>query len=262
LKGTEVAPKTPSAKELRKLARERFLRGRKAEAAYQRQLTSVGKQVGSLVKGFAPGGVLKDVEGLRKALGRYADLLKPWALAVTNRMHADVARRDWVSWQELGREMGRTLRKEIRNAPTGAALREAMAAQVKLITSLPTEAAERVHKLTMEALVSTAGRGKEIQEEILRSSDVTVARAKMIARTETSRTASLLLESRAKYVGSTHYRWHTVGDSDVRPLHRKLNNRVFAWDDPPIAGSSGERANPGCIYNCRCWAEPILPDEV
>ena len=246
---------------MRKLARERFLRARKAEAAYQRQLTSVGKQVGTLVKGFAPGGVVKDLPGLTKALAKYAELLQPWAQSVTNRMHADVARRDVVGWEELAKEMGRTIRKEIRTAPVGTALREAMAAQVKLITSLPTEAAERVHKLTMEALVSTSGRAKEIQEEILRSSDVTVGRAKTIARTETSRTASLLLESRAKFVGSTHYRWHTVGDSDVRKEHRVLNNKVFAWDDPPIAGPKGMRYNPGCGPNCRCWAEPILPDE-
>jgi len=251
--------KPPSAKELRRAARERFLRARKAEGAYQRQLTTVGREVGKLVRGYAPNGIVNNLEGLRAVLLRYSELLQPWAREITQRMHADVSRRDLTSWEELGREMGRSLRKEIKTAPTGQAMREAMSLQVRLITSLPQEAAERVHKLTMEALMES-GRAEEIQKEILKSGNVTVGRAKTIARTETSRTSSLLLESRAKFVGSTHYRWHTVGDSDVRPEHRKLNNKIFEWDDPPIAGSNGERANPGCIYNCRCWAEPIIPD--
>jgi SPP1 gp7 family putative phage head morphogenesis protein len=254
-------PKPPSSIELRKLARERFLKGRKAETAYQRQLTAVSRQIGALVKGFAPDGVLRDVHGLRAALHRYAEILQPWARSVTAGMHYNVSKRDAVSWAELGREMGRALRKEIAYAPTGQAMREAMALQVKLITSLPIEAAERVHKLAMEAIVES-GRAEEIQKEILKTGQVTIGRAKTIARTEVSRTASLLLESRAKFVGSTHYIWHTVGDADVRPTHRKLNNRVFEWDDPPVTETTGERANPGCIWNCRCYAEPIIPEEL
>jgi len=254
-------PKKPTPAELRKSARERFLRGRKAEASYQRQLGEVSRQVGTLVKGFAPGGVVQNVPALGAALRRYAEMLKPWAESVTRGMHLNVSRRDAGSWAELGREMGRALRKEIASAPTGAAMREAMAAQVKLITSLPVEAAERVHKLALESIVES-GRAAEIQKEILSTGHVTAARARTIARTEVSRTASLLLESRAKYVGSTHYIWHTSGDADVRPTHRKLNNKIFAWDDPPVTETTGERANPGCIWNCRCWAEPILPEVI
>lgn len=256
-----MAARPPTAQELRRLARERFLRGRKAEKAYQRHLTSVSKQVGALVRGFAPNGEIADLAGLRAALNRYSEILRPWARAVTARMHEDVARRDVVSWTQLSKQMGKALRQEIRSAPTGIAMRQAMAEQINLITSLPTEAAERVHKLALKG-ITESGRAKEIVKEILASGHVTESRAKTIARTETSRTASLLVESRAKYVGSTHYVWHTSEDSDVRREHRRLNRKIFRWDDPPVAGSHGERANPGCIYNCRCWAEPILPDEV
>jgi SPP1 gp7 family putative phage head morphogenesis protein len=255
----------PSAKQIEELkrrnARERFLRGRRAEAAYRRQLSSVSKRVGEIVKRYAPWGHVENAPGLISSLNQYAELLKPWARIVTARMHADVSKRDAVSWMELAREMGGILRKEIFTTPTGAIMREAMENQVHLITSLPREAAIRVHKLTTEALIQ-ASRAKEIAEEIMKSGKVTKARAMTIARTETSRTASLLLEARAESIGSTHYKWHTVGDSDVRPEHRRLNGKIFRWDDPPIAGKRGERANPGCIYNCRCWAEPILPEEV
>ena len=153
---------------------------------------------------------------------------------------------------ELAREMGGVLRKEIFTKPTGAVMREALEFQVGLITSLPREAALRVHKLTTEALIK-AGRASEIATEILKSGEVTKARANTIARTETSRTAALLLESRANSIGSTHYRWHTSEDSDVRPTHRKLNGKIFEWAHPPVTEKTGERANPGQIWNCRCF---------
>jgi SPP1 gp7 family putative phage head morphogenesis protein len=252
-------PRRPTAAELRRALEQRYTRGRKAEAQYRRQLVGVGKQVGSLIRGFAPGGVITNLEGLTAVLNRYAEILKPWARAITFNMHASVARRDLVTWEERGKEMSRALRKELLWAPTGEAMRAAMEEQVTLITSLPIEAAQRVHKIAREQILNSE-RYPELQKEIMRSGHVTESRARLIARTETARTASLLTESRARYVGSTHYIWHSVGDSDVRPRHRKLNGHVFAWDDPPVSGESGERSHPGQIYNCRCFAEPIIPD--
>lgn len=251
-------PRILTPRERRRITEERFLRARRAEISYQRQLTAVGRHVGQIVNGYAPGGIPISIPGLVGALNRYAEIMRPWARAVTETMHADVGRRDAASWYELGREMGRALKKEIESAPTGIAMREAMNLQVNLITSLPIEAAQRVHRLTTQALLEST-RAEETAKEILKSGHVTVARARTIARTETSRTASLLLESRAKYVGSTHYVWHTSEDSDVRLLHRKLDKKVFSWENPPVTGSRGERSHPGCIYNCRCWAEPLIP---
>jgi uncharacterized protein with gpF-like domain len=105
-----------------------------------------------------------------------------------------------------------------------------------------------------------------------------VSHARLIARTETARTASVLTEVRAKSVGSEGYIWRTSLDADVRPKigtpnfaklntlamgsHRKLEGTFHRWDDPPIASENGERAHPGQIYNCRCWPEPVLPDRI
>jgi len=260
-------PKKPlSAKQKRILARERFFKSRKAEKQFQRALQGVGNQVGKLIDGLAPGGkVPKGKLGtLMKSLREYAKLLEPWARAVAQRMHVDVERRDASSWMELSREMGAELQREIREAPTAALMRSLMSTQVDLITSIPREAAERVHKLTTQAISATAGRADEIAKDIMRSGQVSTGWAKLIARTETSRTAALLMESRSRYVGSTHYIWHTSEDSDVRKEHRRLNGKVFAWTTPPNAGSSTAPMyyHPGCGPNCRCYAEPILPDTV
>lgn len=247
--------------QLRRAARERFNRARKAEITYSRQLVHIGRNVGQIIKGFGPTGEITDMPGLMTALERYADVLRPWAVQVTARMQTQVARRDSLAWVTLGRTIGRELRKEIEQAPIGAALRDVMAEQVHLITSIPTEAAQRVHQLTIQGI--TGGRrAAEVQAEILYSTHVAVSRAKTIARTEVARTASVLTQVRAQHIGSEGYLWRTAEDTDVRKLHAKLEGRFVPWNRPPVAGSQGERAHAGQIYNCRCWPEPVLPDTI
>jgi SPP1 gp7 family putative phage head morphogenesis protein len=176
-------------------------------------------------------------------------------------MIAEVNARDKRAWAAASRKIGEGLRREIDATPVGEVIRARLAEQVDLITSLPREAAERVHLLALER-ISNGERAASLADEIMRTGEVTRSRANLIARTETSRTATELTRARALSVGSTHYVWKTVGDSDVRPDHKKLNGRVFAWDDPPIADArSGARAHPGSIYNCRCWASPIIDDD-
>lgn len=245
----------------RRLARQRFVRARIAEVAYRRQLSHIARHVGTVVKGFAPGGVVERMPELQEALRAYAAILRPWARSVVGRMQAEVSQRDLKAWKDLTTEMGRNLRNEIASAPTGIEMKTLMELDVELITSLPLEAARRVHRLTQEGIINST-RASEIQMEILRTGQVTLGRAKLIARTEVARTASTLTEARATYIGSEGYFWRTSGDSDVRPEHRKLNGKYFRWDDPPVSGSRGERAHAGQIYNCRCYPDPVIPEVV
>lgn len=239
-----------------------FRKARHIENRYARTLRGIARAIGRLVDGFdspvdAPGAE----DEIESALTRYGSILADWAPAVAARIIAEVDRQDVASWRAHARQMGHALRREIFGAPTGAVLRESLDRQVGLITSLPTEAAARVHKLTIEAMLQGT-RAKAIAAEIGRTGEVTAARATLIARTEISRTASELTQARAVHVGSSQYYWRTAGDSDVRPDHQILNGKVFSWGDPPVADRrSGARAIPGGIYNCRCWADPIVPDD-
>ncbi|WP_258178885.1 phage head morphogenesis protein [Burkholderia multivorans] len=213
-----------------------------------------------MVDGFPPGDPAA-APTIEQLLRRYAEALTPWAEATAARMLEDLNRRDEQAWMQQAQEMSRALRDELRRAPTGETMRALMAEQVTLIKSIPLEAAERVHRLTIEALEDST-RAAAISKEIQRSGEVAKSRADLIARTEVSRAATSLTEARARAVGSTHYRWVTSGDSDVRPGHRALNGKVFAWDDPPEVNENGRimRHHPGQIWNCRCYAEPILPE--
>lgn len=227
------------------------------EQRYALQLRKVAQQVGSIVAPFTPGD-MSQVPTIEQLLKAYSDMLKGWATQTASNMLMDVALRDEQTWKVLAKDLSRGLREEIRNAPTGVVMRQLLAEQVDLIQSLPREAAQRVHRLTLEGLEDST-RFTEIAKEIQRTEEVTTSRAVLIARTETARTATTLTQARAEAIGANSYIWRTSGDSTVRSDHKKLNGRIFQWRDPPVADDrTGARANPGCIYNCRCWAEPII----
>lgn len=237
-----------------------LIRARKLEARYAADLRRIARQVGLIVRSWAPHEGefdLSRVPGLKLALERYADAVTPWAQATGARMVAEVAIREKRAWAEHAKAMSRALRQELERAPTGAALKEHLADQVRLITSLPREAGERVHQLTLKGLENST-RASEIAREILRTGEVTVARANLIARTEVSRTATGLTMARAQHVGSTSYVWRTARDSDVRPSHRAMEGTPVAWNDPPTL--DGMTGHAGALPNCRCYPEPILPE--
>lgn len=238
-------------------AQSAFVRSRKVEESYARQLRRLAKHIGDVIRDmWDPQDPLTASE-IGLFLDQYAATLVPWATSVGRRMIAEVAARDRAAWMKTSAKMGRLLQAEIDSAPTGVAMRQKLAEQVGLITSLPRDAAERVHKLTLEGI--TGGkRASTIAREIARSGEVTASRATLIARTEVGRTSTALTEARALSVGSRSYIWRTVGDSDVRPSHREMNGKVVEWADPPEL--DGMVGHAGALPNCRCYAEPIIPD--
>lgn len=237
--------------------RSRFSRVRRAENDFARALRTVASQVGQLVGAMSPEELLSPgyVAGV---LGRYAELIRGWARATSARMLADVSRRDESAWNQMAATMSRELRTEIKTAPTGELMRWLMAEQVGLIQSLPLEAAQRVHRLTIEGL-EDATRADDIADMIMRTGAVTRSRANLIARTEVARTASKLTEARATHVGSEGYIWRTAGDKDVRRSHARMEGVYVRWDQTPTL-EDGTTTHAGQIYNCRCWPEPVVPD--
>src|SRR5580704_606640 len=200
----EVHPHIATHDRLRESARLRshFAKVRHAEHSYSVKLRGVARQIGIFVRGFfqkdePPSN--DDVALAIRQLEAYAQTLDPWARSIAQRMLADVSRRDAGAWSKLARTMSRHLRREIESAPTGQLMREALDRQVSLITSLPLDAARRVQQIATGHLYSglrageirgsiAAARG--MAAEIMKTGDVTVARANTIARTETTRAAS------------------------------------------------------------------------
>lgn len=98
--------------------------------------------------------------------------------------------------------------------------------------------------------------------------------AKFIARQEAHMARERINQNTAQNLGFNHYIWQTVGDYRVRPAgygtaegyegdnHRRLNGKVFSFDDPPYVDRiRGRKCNPGEDFNCRCTARVIISDD-
>ena len=252
---------------------EDFRKARAAERSYGAALRTLANQIRVIIEAHAPAkGDPWDhaqLVRLQHAMAAYAQAITPWAQGAAQRMLTEVNRRDVRAWERYTVGMGADLRRALASTPLGPALRTAIALQVHYITSLPVEAAQRVMEKAQEAQIASARypeRTSEIEEALADAHpDASAAwlrnRATLIARTETARAASLLTQARAQHIGSETYTWRTAGDWNVRASHKRLDNTVHRWDDPPVSDKdekSGKeyRAHPGQIWNCRCVAIP------
>jgi len=173
-------------------------------------------------------------------------------------MLADVNRRDGAMWRKNSQEMGKALRLELLSAPTGTILQQLQAEQVDLIQSIPRAAAERVHRIAQEATIG-GRRASEIAKDILDTESVSEAKARLIARTEVARAANNLVQARSQYAGSDGYIWRTSHDLNVRDSHSEMEGKYVRWSAPPTL--DGMKGHAGTLPNCRCFAEPVFPND-
>lgn len=96
---------------------------------------------------------------------------------------------------------------------------------------------------------------------IERSYGVSQAKAKFLAKQETSLLMAKFRQTRYESAGSRKYKWSCVAGSPshpVRPMHKALDGKIFSWDNPPVVNGKGERKNPGEDFGCRCFARAIV----
>jgi SPP1 gp7 family putative phage head morphogenesis protein len=84
-----------------------------------------------------------------------------------------------------------------------------------------------------------------------------------IARTEVAKADTAITRVRAESIGLNWYEWQTSQDARVRVSHRKMNQVLIDWNDPPspeqlVKEPSEGHYHAGNIYNCRCVALPVL----
>ena len=227
---------------------------------YERALRGIAREVGRIIKGIASDDPLApQVESqVFSYMNAYSELLGPWALHLCNNVFTMADNADRFAWQQHTKNMSLALRKELNNAPTGDVVRNIMGENVKLIKSIPLEAAKRVHKL-IQANMMQSERSTEIAKKIMETEYVTKNRATLIARTEVSKASTALTQARATYVGSDGYIWRTSGDLIVRPSHKAMSGKFVRWDSPPTLDNMMGAA--GSFPNCRCWCDVVLPEE-
>lgn len=123
---------------------------------------------------------------------------------------------------------------------------------VSLIRSIPEEYFKKIESIVFTGTTQSNTAGSMIKQ-IQKTGRVTTNRAKLIARDQSSKLNSALVQQRSKNLGVEEYVWRTSGDERVRDSHRTKNGKVFRWDDPPK-----DTGHPGQDIQCRCVAQPII----
>jgi len=229
-------------------------------AQYERQLVQIARHCGGIVKMLRwDDEIVTDAQRAAHALQSYAETLRYWGALASVKMLKQLDRKNEAAWTAFSQELSAGLRDTIQNTPTGKLMQDAVRRQVDLITSLPLQAAERVQTLAIRA-VESGERSGAIVDDIMRTGDVTISRARTIARTEVGRASTELTKARAEATGSTQFIWRTMHDSDVRHEHAKIDGHVFEWKNPPTF-ADGQSYLPSCFPNCRCFAVPVFIDD-
>lgn len=236
----------------------KFSASRTVERRFGIELRKVARVIGAMLNAHIDGPTIRDQKKLAETLTAYSDALGPWAERVVGNLLKDVNRTNKKSWESTSTRIGAQLKRTMEETAVGDVMKLIQRRQVGLIKSLPIEAGLRAQKLSQEAVMG-GKRADEVAAELARSGEVTESRATLIARTEIAKANSALTQARAEYVGATHYIWRTAEDGDVRESHAVMNGKIFRFDDPPYVEGEGNHG-PGEFPNCRCFAEPIIPE--
>lgn len=172
------------------------------------------------------------------------------------------------SWREAARKSSKSrliyqsLQKELAGT-AGVKIAEIAKKNAKHISSLPLELAERATQyITDQAFKGV--RSEELAKELLtRYKHLSESRAKLIARTESSKAQTALTRVRSEDLGLVWYIWTTSKDQRVRESHEHMDGVIINWNDPPSPEAlAGERSygnyHAGDTFNCRCYPRPLL----
>lgn len=99
---------------------------------------------------------------------------------------------------------------------------------------------------------------KQIRQQLMERVEVTQNRAQFIAIDQAGSILGQMTAQRYQDIGIDRFTWLTSKDERVRETHKELNNKPFAYSDPPTVG--GRVVLPGEDYRCRCVAIPIFDD--
>lgn len=232
------------------------------ERRYFNALRKVAKEIAKILRGSLTSVTKSDAIKATDLLKKYSKSVEQWATKTTATMLYNVDKDNRKAWEKQAAKMSAELRQELSKPAQTEWMQKYMDDNVTLIKSMPLEAAKGVHKLVRENQAKGL-RSSELIEEIMRIGNIQENRARMIARTETSRYSTALTKMRATSIGSDWYVWKTVGDFRTRQSHKKMKGVIVNWNDPPSPEKLfGEKAygeyHAGETFNCRCYPQAIV----
>lgn len=133
---------------------------------------------------------------------------------------------------------------------------DATARNIDLIRGLREDTRKRVRR-ALALGDSSQMTSSQLGSLLNKTAGLELDRAIRVARDQVLKLQGVVTRVRSEDLGIETYTWDTSNDSRVRPDHRRLNGKVFAWNDPPVVNlKTGRRAHPGGDFYCRCLALP------
>lgn len=198
-------------------------------------------------------GLIDDVQALEADLKRYSLSVEAWAGAF------------WLKYDEqISRSIARDFKRvglvvDTQSPMVRSAVARLHREQVDLIKTLPLDAAKVAQDMSRRVAMETGERAETLIAKLQGfKKGYPEYAARRLARTEVAKAQAALVKSQSEDLGIKQYVWRTVKDEAVRDSHARMNGKICSWDSPPEV-EPGQFYHPGGIYNCRCYAEPILP---
>jgi len=135
-------------------------------------------------------------------------------------------------------------------------------AGVRLIRSVPTETIDQLAVIVRES-VTNGETWRTLRDKLSAHVEAGASRLELIARDQSAKLNSRITEVMQSRAGVTEYTWRATMDARTRLVHRQANGTVIAWASAgyPGAGFYGRPAHAGRGGQCRCVAEPVIPDD-
>ena len=144
-----------------------------------------------------------------------------------------------------------------------AVMQTAIINNFQMIKSIPQEVVKIMEHKYATTLIEEVAKGKLSRgafERQLKSHGH--KNAKLIARTETAKLQTAILQGRAQNLGSVAYEWRASHDRRTRPSHRDMDGVIVFWrqgtEKPNLDNMVG---NAGEFPNCRCTPQPIIHED-
>ena len=228
------------------------------ENKFKQQLADISKKIhDAAMQVHSP----EDLAKFISKLHGYKSTLKPFADKTANRIIEDVRRindRSWKSYSAISKKHSQELRKALKNPRFAKTIKGLKKEASMLITSLPDTASKKAVEYANDYAIRGM-RAEDLIDKVQKLGSVTKNRAKLIARTEIARATTIMTQSRAVSIGSNSYIWHSSTDGRVRDSHAEMNGEEVFWANPPTL--DGLTGHAGEFPNCRCWPEPVIPEE-
>lgn len=135
---------------------------------------------------------------------------------------------------------------------------EAIKHNFKMIKSIPSKFLEVLEHKYTSTLIEQVAKGtlgrRSFRTQLEKHGHKNAA---LIARTETAKLQTAILEERSTQLGSVAYTWLASSDRRTRPSHKNMNGVIVFWkhDKPQLDGMTGHA---GEYPNCRCSPQPIV----